>query len=102
MDKDNRLKELKDIIKVEEERQLTLQEKWQIDAELAEERRNKSNKSKVTTPIIGKQVSKKEFESILRENNKVIIKNNKRHRNIIIISVVLVFIIVLTLQILLL
>lgn len=44
MDKDNRLKELKDIIKVKNKRQLTLQEKWQIDAELAEERRDKNKR----------------------------------------------------------
>lgn len=101
MDKNNRLKELKDIVEVKKERQLTLQEKWQIDAELAKER-NKNNRSEVDTPIIGKQVSKKEFESILKENNKIINNNNnKRHRNITIVSIILIFSIVIILQILL-
>lgn len=100
MDKNNRLKELKDIIEVKKERQLTLQEKWQIDAELAKER-NKNNRSEVDTPIIGKQVSKKEFENILKENNKIINNNNKRHRNITIVSIILIFSIVIILQILL-
>ncbi|WLY86773.1 hypothetical protein 355Saur083PP_00006 [Staphylococcus phage 355Saur083PP] len=39
MDKNNRLKKLKDIVEAKKGRQLTLQEKWQIDAELAKERK---------------------------------------------------------------
>lgn len=49
MDKNNRLKKLKDIVEAKKGskkgRQLTLQEKWQIDGELAKERRNKNNRS---------------------------------------------------------
>ncbi|BDE75598.1 hypothetical protein PALS2_204 [Staphylococcus phage PALS_2] len=51
-------------IRKNESKQLTLQEKWEIDAELYREK-NK-DKKKIKGPIIGKKVSKEEMERILK------------------------------------
>lgn len=67
MSDNKRLNALKAITSVKGKRQLTLQEKWQIDAELAKKRRKKNNKSEIVGPVIGKQVSKEEMEKILQE-----------------------------------
>ena len=67
MSKNNRLNALRAIASDKEKKQLTLQEKWQIDAELARERRKKKNKSKINGPIIGEQVSTEKMKKILQE-----------------------------------
>lgn len=67
MSDNKKLKALKAIASVKGHRQLTLQEKWQIDAELAKKRRKKNNESILTGPVIGKKVSSEEMKKILQE-----------------------------------